>query len=364
MAPVATVPAGRRIRWNSLWWMLPVVAVLSWFSLILGLLLWWAVDDDAERYQVDQGTIVYVSNIGAAHQWLFIFLGTVTAVFYILSLLAERYLRHLRRIPGPLRKRDRNADIAACVFGIGGAIALILLTCFNAVTHSTGHWTCTAIFVVCIALSATFQTLEIWWLKQDHVERKHLKRNAMIKWVIVAAAVLCAIAFGATYGVCASSAEGVPLTSRCNTVKSAAAVLEWTIAALYGVYLITFGLDLWPASKTRGHKFEERLIEEDRNNTLHFHKRASLPGAPGGISALENNAVMSAVESGAARPSMSSAGEYGAYAQPAAGGRVAEPEMAHAAGGAHAPVSRVVEPQPQPAVGAGYAHGPVTREVY
>ncbi|TNY23866.1 Frag1/DRAM/Sfk1 family-domain-containing protein [Rhodotorula diobovata] len=351
--PVVNVPQGRRIRYNSLWWMLPTMAVLCWFSLILGLLLWWAIDDNAKQYQVEQATIVYVSNIGAAHQWLFIFLGSMTAVFYILSLLAERWLRHLRRIPGPLRKRDRNADIAACVFGICGGIALILLTCFNAVTHSTGHWTCTAIFVVCIALSALCQTLELHWLHQDHVDRKHLRRNAILKWIIVGTAVAAAIAFGATYGVCAGSEDGVPLSPKCNRVKSAAACLEWLIAILYGVYLITFGLDLWPASKTVGHKFDERLIEEDRNNTLHFHKRASLPGAPGGIGlngtghgngADVNNATLDAVESGTARPSESTMGEYGAYARQPAGGAVAQPEMAHVQG--------------------MNGHGPVTREAY
>ncbi|GAA5921006.1 hypothetical protein JCM3775_004045 [Rhodotorula graminis] len=344
--PVVNVPQGRRIRYNSLYWVLPTIAAASWFSLILGLLLWWAVDDNARQYQVEQATIVYVSNIGAAHQWLFIFLGSMTAVFYILSLLSERWLRHLRRIPGALRKRDRNADIVALVFGIGGGIALILLTCFNAVTHSTGHWTCTAIFVVCIAASALAQTLELHWLHQDHVDRKHLRRGTIIKWVIVAFAIAAAVAFASAYGVCAGSEDGVPLSAKCNRVKSAAACLEWLIAVLYGVYLVSLIFDLWPATKTVGHKFDERLIAEDKANTLHFHKRASLPGAPGGIGQLDhNNATLDAVEMGTARPSESTAGSYGAYApQQSAASSVAQPEMAHVQGMT--------------------GHGPVTREAY
>lgn len=56
------------------------------------------------------------------------------------SLLAERWLRHLRRIPGALRVHDRNCDIAACVFGILGAIALVILSSANDRIYPNVHW--------------------------------------------------------------------------------------------------------------------------------------------------------------------------------------------------------------------------------
>lgn len=90
----------------------------------------------------------------------------------------------------------------------------------------------TAVFVVCIAISALCQTIEIWFLKQDHVERKHLRRNAIIKWIIVGTAIAAAIAFVGTYAACAGQPDDRPLTPRCDRTKSAAAVLEWLIAAL------------------------------------------------------------------------------------------------------------------------------------
>lgn len=75
-----------------------------------------------------------------------------------------------------------------------------------------------AVFIVCIAISALCQTLEIMWLKQDQyalssslppihhahlvfdrsIDRKHLRRNAIVKWIIVVLAICCAICFGAT----------------------------------------------------------------------------------------------------------------------------------------------------------------------
>lgn len=95
-----------------------------------------------------QATVVFISNVGAAHQALFIAGSALTFVTFSITLLTERtsfrslarsqsvadwlgytgWLRHVRRIPGALQKRERNADIAAVVFGILGGIALLLLS--------------------------------------------------------------------------------------------------------------------------------------------------------------------------------------------------------------------------------------------
>ncbi|GAA6030856.1 hypothetical protein JCM8097_008909 [Rhodosporidiobolus ruineniae] len=371
------MPAAAKVMPGHSWfrgnyWILPALAAFFWTCLLLGLLLWWAVANDASSYgQVDAATILvsrcsslvfhlppadvsfsrsqYVSNIGAEHQWLFIVGTCLTSFFYALALLSERWLRHLRRLPGALRRRDRNADIVCLVFGLLGGVALIILACFNDLAFPNVHWSFTAIFVVCIAISAIAQTLELHWLRQDHVDRPHLKRNAIIKWLIVGCAIAGAIAFAATYGVCAGQGnDTTPLTSRCDTIKSVAAVLEWVIAFLFDAYLISLIFDLWPARKTIGHRFEPRLIEEDRNNTLHAHKNRDLPGAPGGITGLGNGVngsptgsrVLDDVEAGTARPSVASEGQYGQYANPVVEGEVAVPEMA--ATGQHGPVSRSV----------------------
>lgn len=260
----------------------PILAFVFWTATLLGLLLWWIIDDNHRKYVPSDATVTYISNVGAEHQALFIAGTALTSLFYTLTLLSERWLRHLRRIPGALRKRDRNADIAATVFGILGALALVILACFNDRAFPNVHWAFTAIFVVCIAISALCQTLEIHWLRQDHVERNHLRRNMKIKWVIVGLAIALAITFAGTYATCAGAPDDQPLTPRCDRIKSVAGVLEWAIAFLYDLYLFTFGLDLWPARKTRGHRFTEDLIVQDRNNTLHHHKDGR-PGAPGGI---------------------------------------------------------------------------------
>ncbi|SCZ97074.1 BZ3500_MvSof-1268-A1-R1_Chr4-2g06974 [Microbotryum saponariae] len=248
----------------------------------LGLLLWWIVDDNSKQYMIDEATVVFISDVGAAHKGLFIPGTALTFVFFSATLLTERWFRHIRRIPGALKKKETVYDIVCCVFGILGGLALMLLSIFDAFNHSTAHWTLTLVFVVCIALSAIFQTLEVMSLERDHVDRNHLRRNAIIKLVIVSVAVAGAIGFGVTYGICAGANNDVAPTSRCNVVQSAAASLEWFIAFLFFLYICTFILDLLPARKTEGHKFHPGLIEADKSNVLHEHKDGR-PGAPGGL---------------------------------------------------------------------------------
>ncbi|KAM0749497.1 hypothetical protein T439DRAFT_327184 [Meredithblackwellia eburnea MCA 4105] len=250
------------------YWVWPLAATVVWTATLLGLLLWWIIDDHHKTYMIGEATVVFISDVGAAHRGLFIPGTALTFIFYTITLFTERWLRHLRRIPGVLHKKERWADIVAVAFGTVGGLALLLLSIFNAFDYSTAHWILTAVFVVCVAISAVCQTLEVMWLERDHVERKHLRRNAIWKICIVSVAIAFAIVFGVTYGICSGGNDNVAPTKKCNGVQSLAAATEWFIAFIYDVYLFTFILDLWPATKTYGHKFNPELIEADRKNML------------------------------------------------------------------------------------------------
>ena len=213
------------------YWILPALATIVWTATLLGLLLWWAVDDNAKQYKIDETTVVFISDAGAAHKPLFIAGTALTWLFYSLSLISERFLRHTRRIPGSLKRRETAYDIVAVVFGVIGGGALMFLSIFDAFTHPTPHWILTAVFVVCVAISAAFQTAEVMMLERDHLERKHLRRNAIIKLVIVSLAIAGAVCFGGTYGATSSKycPSGVAPTTHCNVIGSVASVFEWLV---------------------------------------------------------------------------------------------------------------------------------------
>ncbi|KAK4052807.1 hypothetical protein OIV83_002094 [Microbotryomycetes sp. JL201] len=264
---------------RGLYFIWPVLGALFWTATLISLLLLWTLRDGADPYDVDQGTIVFISNVGAEHKTLFIAGNACTFAFWSITLITERWLHHLRRIPGSLNRHETNLDIASVVFGCLGGLALLLLAIFDANNYANVHWSMTAVFVVCIAICAILQTTEVMLLERDHPGRKHLRRNAIVKLSIVLVAVAGAIAFIGTYVACASQPNDRAPTARCNRIQSAAAVLEWFIAFLFDAYIITFIQDLWPATKTRGHKFTPELVEKDQQNVLHHHKDGR-PGAP------------------------------------------------------------------------------------
>ncbi|KAK4704524.1 hypothetical protein P7C70_g1689, partial [Phenoliferia sp. Uapishka_3] len=267
---------------HGLYWLWPLAAVVFWTATLVGQAdpSRALFDDHHKAYMIDEATVVFISDVGAAHRALFIPGTALTFITYSATLLTERWLRHIRRIPGVLAKKERYADILAVVFGIIGGLALLLLSIFNAFDYSTAHWILTAVFVVCVAISAACQTAETMWLERDHEERSHLRRNAIWKLCIVSIAIAFAIVFGVTYGVCSKTQDtNTAPMGKCNTVKSVAGASEWFIAFLYDAYLFTLLLDLWPAHKTRGHKFHPSLIEADRANILHVHKDGTVGAA-------------------------------------------------------------------------------------
>jgi hypothetical protein len=53
---------------------------------------------------------------------------------YIFGLLAERWLRHLDRLPIALRFREKLFDWLAILFGVIGGAALILLSIVSSIS--------------------------------------------------------------------------------------------------------------------------------------------------------------------------------------------------------------------------------------
>lgn len=108
---------------------------------------------------------------------------------------------------------------------------------WNCYDYPTVHWDGTLVFIIGVALSAIFQTLEV---------------VRVFKLAIVAGDVILATAFGAT-------------SFQCDDVSSKAAILEWAIAYGLNLYFLTLAADLWPAWKS----------------SKRFFGRAEFPGKKG-----------------------------------------------------------------------------------
>ncbi|UZJ51750.1 hypothetical protein CBS101457_001070 [Exobasidium rhododendri] len=225
----------------------PIIAFAMWLTDVVGLLGLWA-HDGFPRYQRSDASIVFISDVGAAHQTFFIIFSSLSAAFYLLTVFLERHLRHLRRIPGSLRKHQSVLDYFSVFFAIIGAIALIILSVYNDVDHSTVHWSMAVVFVVAVAISVLLQTLEIFSLSASH-ERYlwHLKASAITKSTLLVVAVIAIVVFIGTYADCDGNAY--PGDNKCDKIVSAAGVAEWVMAFILSFFFLTYIVDFWPAKK-------------------------------------------------------------------------------------------------------------------
>ena len=216
---------------------------------------------------------------------LFIVICCVTGGLYVLSLFAERWLRHIDRLP--ITTRVLTKTLGKCSW---------LKPWSSTDSRLAGHllWYCRRLWSHspvdlrhlppqhrplddddCLhCWHCNFSSFPVWrdreWLRdattgysgnsadnqwtlhQDHPDRKSLLRNAVIKIVIIVFAVLVAICFGATYAVCGgdSTANKGHSARTCNRITSVAAALEWTVAFILVFFFFTLVADLWPAGKS------------------------------------------------------------------------------------------------------------------
>jgi hypothetical protein len=90
--------------------------------------LW--VTDGKPRYSRGDAVVVFISDVGGAHKvchvfynigrkltdkTFFIIMCCFTSGFYILSLFAERWLRHVDRLPVDIRKREKIFGTSSCL---------------------------------------------------------------------------------------------------------------------------------------------------------------------------------------------------------------------------------------------------------
>ncbi|PFH53189.1 hypothetical protein AMATHDRAFT_138319 [Amanita thiersii Skay4041] len=234
-------------HWAYVW--IPLFGGLVWSSTLLSMLTTWLATG-RPKYVSQDGSIAYISDIGAdILKPLFIAGCTITACTFIASLIIERWLRQSGRMLPNLRRRESISAVLAMCGSILGGCGLILLSIFDTKRFTHAHRVFLLLFMVGVALSAIFTVIEYRWLRKDFIYVSQLKIAYIVKAIIAGILILLAIAFAvALY-------QSIDL----------GAILEWTIAFGYTLYLLTFFYDLrFARGKHRGELSEERM----RSNSL------------------------------------------------------------------------------------------------
>lgn len=166
-------------------------------------------------------------------------------MFFVLSLTAERYLRHAGRLHPNSRRREKVCACFAIFFAIVGQIGIILVAVFDTVDHPRIHVAMLCMFLVGIGISIVFTTVEFFALDRAYKEINRLRISYVVKafWFVVA--LILAITMASFWG---------------RGLRTVAAVLEWALAFFYGFYLFILSYDLYPAAKTpKGQLLEQEI---------------------------------------------------------------------------------------------------------
>ncbi|BGP27123.1 frag1/DRAM/Sfk1 family protein [Rhodotorula toruloides] len=241
--PPATLPAWASVCLISF----PVLATLAWAGTLLALLLTWIFVDQRAAYDFTQGLVPYFSAIAVRHQNILVPGSIATAIFYFLSLLAERFLRTMRVTREATDEKILWAGISGLDVTMGGlaALALVLLATFDTQNGPIQHNAFSIMFIVCVTLSGILQTVEVEHLWHEHPDRHDLRDGTILKWIILSLSSAAGLSFVFLGLACHADARQEPWP-RCYRIITASAIFQWVACFGVAFYFATLILDLHP----------------------------------------------------------------------------------------------------------------------
>lgn len=222
---------------------MPLISALVWLGMLLGLLLWWAVDQHKRILpSMDHHNgqnIAYISDTGAFElKPMFISMSAVMVVFLNASFLAERWLRHNGRLAANTSTVQKVLSICSIFFAMLGGAGIILLSIFDTYRHNRLHNIFLLFFIGGYVISAIFLCAEYQRLGIHYRQHRILRISFWVKLFFIITEVILAVCFASC-----------SYTDNYNP----AAIFEWIVAFIFTAWVLSFVLDLLPAVQTERH---------------------------------------------------------------------------------------------------------------
>lgn len=229
----------------------PILAAVAWISTILALLILW-LHDGQPKYEVTSPDVSFISHIGSHYKTLFIVGASVTAFFFVVTLCI--FIFHHRnmwkqrrnggsdgdgRMPMTTYRKPRTwADFLSFLLGIISSSALVLLTIYDSAHYDTLHWVFTLVFAFTAILCAVFNLIGIS-ISRSLKRRKMSSFFLKIFFIVLSTGFL----FGMIFLMYSCRSNGMALSPSCNHTRSIAAILEWGLAGLFFIFILTWIID-------------------------------------------------------------------------------------------------------------------------
>ncbi|KAM5449393.1 hypothetical protein MaudCBS49596_004874 [Microsporum audouinii] len=185
-------------------------------------------------------SVAYISDVAAQGlKPLFVAGCAVSSVFFVLTFISERWLRHSHRLAPNKGVYDKILSVLSIIFSMVGAAGLILLAHFDTFRHSRLHSGFLVMFIGGYLLSAIFICLEYLRLGIYYKEHKIIFLSFLTKLFFIVVELALAIAYG--------------VLGKKRRTRNTAAIIEWVIAFIFAIYALSFIIDLFPAVKNSHH---------------------------------------------------------------------------------------------------------------
>jgi len=155
----------------------------------------------------------------------------------------------------------------------------VLLTILDAKNYNGTHWALTLAFMACVAISALGAVAGVGWMRKRWSGVPYVRKSYRVKAWVVSIAIVFAILMIILQFICPGQwSKSAGQSARCNRYESTAAVFEWLVAVLFGVYVATYVIDLRSQNKNVVESWEGQ--EEMRASTSGRRLRGSGEVAP------------------------------------------------------------------------------------
>ncbi|MCJ1294760.1 hypothetical protein MMC34_006318 [Xylographa carneopallida] len=213
----------------------PLISAGTWLGMLLAMLIVWITEGSPHYASMDSGqSIAYISDIGAQGlKPLFITGCCVTTIFLDLAFVSERWLRHSGRLERNTTRAEKVLSVLAIIFAIAGTAGLILLSIFDTLRHPHLHDGFLLLFIAGYIISAIFLCAEYQRLGIHFRNRRILRISFWLKLTFILVELVLAIIFAV-------------LSFDHHTEQ--AAVFEWVVALIFTFWVLSFFVDLLPAS--------------------------------------------------------------------------------------------------------------------
>ncbi|GEQ67683.1 hypothetical protein JCM33374_g1348 [Metschnikowia sp. JCM 33374] len=260
---------------------IPLVAFVVWWGMLIAMMACWGAQGKP-MYDFMEGqhqNPVYISDIGATNlNPLFISCVAVEMIFFDGTLIADYLLRKQRKLQPYVSDKQPKIAIVSIISGIIAQLGILMVSIFKTSTHQTVHLSMLGVFIGFAFVSCLCNILntlifghfsERLTPNHDRVFfGKHRWSNiyivsCLVKSVWTAIAGAFAIGFGA---------------SKSDTP---AAVFEWVLAFWYGILLLIWSMELFPAAVKhyRIHhpeEYPEKFIDNHNSPSPHDDSSSTL----------------------------------------------------------------------------------------